>query len=208
MSYYYSYLDYPYYSRYYDWPSWRYSSYSDWPSWRYSSYYDWPSWRYSRYYDYPASWRYDSWRYSSLYDWPSWRYSSAYDWPYYSRYYSRYYDPLPLPTTKTVSYETVRKETTYSPYTGVSTVTTKLWRDLRRFWILMNVQSNWDHFEHHLRMQACANQSKLHIKKWRDPSSQCQQGSFKIYWWTPQNDWYSLLYIQYFCMFIHLSIKI
>ena len=123
MSYYYSYLDSPYYS--------------------YSRYYDWPSWRYS-----------------AAYDWPSWRYSSAYDWPY-SRYYSRYLDPLPLPTTKSVSYETVRKETTYSPYTGVSTVTTKLW-NLRRFWFLMNVQSNWDHNEHHLRLRSCTNQTTSH----------------------------------------------
>merc|ERR1712193_605866 len=103
MSYYYSYLwDYPYtYSRYYDWPSWRYSSY-----------YDWPSWRYSSYYDYPYSWS------SSYYDYPY--YSRYYDWPYYSRYYA------PLPETRSVSYETVKKETVYSPYTGTRTYTTVL----------------------------------------------------------------------------------
>merc|ERR1712070_655753 len=83
---------------YYDSPYY-YSRYYDWPSYRYSSYYDWP--RYSSLYDYP------SWRYSSLYDWPSYRYSRYYDYPYYSRYY----DPLYVPETRSVAYETVKKET-------------------------------------------------------------------------------------------------
>ena len=111
MSYYYSYYwDSPYYySRYYDLPSYRYSSLYDWPY--YSRYYDWPSYRYpyySRYYDYPY--------YSSPY------YSRYWDYPYYSRYYPY----SPLPTTKSVSYETVKRETVYSPYTGTRTYTTVL----------------------------------------------------------------------------------
>ena len=106
----YSYLDSPYYySRYYDWPSYRY----------YSPYYDYPSWRYSRYYDSPYYYR------SAYYDYPY--YSRYYDWPYYSRYSYyypyRYYAP---PVTSSVSYETVKRETVYSPYTGARTYTTVL----------------------------------------------------------------------------------
>ena len=113
MSFYYSYLDSPYYySRYYDYPSYRY----------YSPYYDLPSWRYSRYYDPVYT---PSYYYRSYLDYPY--YSRYYDWPYYSRYSYyypyRYYVP---PTTSSVSYETVKRETVYSPYTGARTYTTVL----------------------------------------------------------------------------------
>ena len=49
---------------------------------------------------------------------PYYYYSRYWDYPYYSRYY--------LPETKSVSYETVKKETVYSPYTGTRTYTTVL----------------------------------------------------------------------------------
>ena len=62
----------------------------------------------------------------SYYDYPY--YSRYYDWPYYSRYSTyypyRYYHYVP--ETRTVSYETVKRETVYSPYTGARTYTTVL----------------------------------------------------------------------------------
>ena len=103
--------DYPYYSRYYSsyYPS---SSLYDYPSWRYRSAYDpvyTPSYAYRSYLDYPY--------YSRYYDYPYYsRYSSYY--PYSSRYY--------VPPTSSVSYETVKRETVYSPYVGARTYTTVL----------------------------------------------------------------------------------
>lgn len=122
MSYAYSYLDSPYYySRAFDYPYYSYPSYSRY----YSPYYDLPSYRYSASYLSPY--------YRSVYDYPlpAYSYSRYYDWPYYSRYssayypYSRYY-PSYLPETKSVSYETVKRETVYSPYTGARTYTSVL----------------------------------------------------------------------------------
>ena len=76
---------------------------------------------------YYPSFYYSAYPYSKYYS----PYSSYYDYQYYSRYssayypYSRYY-PSYLPETKSVSYETVKRETVYSPYTGARTYTSVL----------------------------------------------------------------------------------